>query len=539
MKQAFDTRPLALILLFITLQVSSLHAQKRAKTPAKPDTEIAALPVGAYHAGFQIIQLYDFSRSYKEETDYFGKVIEDVQSRPIQAYIWYPTKRVKRPKFMSYNKYIEAQFMRERYQKKISKEELSKLKEKSLEFADGLLYSVPTSITAEELLASRTKAIWDADPIKGKFPLIIYAPSYSSTPMDNAMICEYLASHGYIVAAVPSAGKGQQEMSSDLEGLLAQVEDMEELKGLMQTRNNVQINKIGTWGYSWGGAANVLFQMRNTYVDAVLSYDGSMEYFYDLVKDLYFFNTDKTRVPYLFMAKGNAYDTTYQFYNSLKYADAYCLKFKELEHPDFSSFTAFVASHDPNSSNYFNQDNYDGIALYSLHFFNASLKGDEQSKSFLAQTPINNGFTDSLLTKNFKRAQKAPPTEAQFFYIIDHYGFSRAYKEFKYFQKNDPNFQIFSEANLNTLGYKYLYAKEDTKTAVQIFQLNTEIFPESYNVYDSLAEAFTIQGDKEQAIANYEKSLDLNPDNWKSFEQMQKLQEELEEEGGLIEGRNE
>lgn len=534
MKQTLYIHPLISLLLFLFLiQSSSIFAQKR-----KVIETSSSLPVGAYHAGFRIIQLYDYSRSYKEEVDYFGKVIEDVQNRPIQAYIWYPTKRVKRPKYMPYKKYVEAQFMRERYQRKIDKEQHKHIKQQSLELVDAMLYSIPTTISAEELLNKKTKALWEADPIKERFPLVIYAPSYSSTPMDNAMICEYLASHGYIVAAVPSAGKEQQEMSSDLEGLLAQVEDMEELKGFMQTRSNVQISKIGSWGYSWGGAANVLFQMRNTYVDAVLSYDGSMEYFYDLVKDLYFFNTDKTRVPYLFMAKGNSFDTTYQFYHSLKYADAYCLKFNELEHPDFSSFTAYVASHDPQSEQYYNEQNFEGLALYTLHFFNASLKDDDHSKHFLSKLPIDHGFADSLLSKNFKHAQKAPPTEAQFFYIIENYGFSRAYKEYKYFQRHDPAFQIFSEANLNTLGYKYLYEKEDTKTAVQIFQLNTEIFPESYNVYDSLAEAFTIQGDKEQAIVNYEKSLTLNPANWKSAEQLKQLQQELEEDGGLIEGRN-
>lgn len=43
--------------------------------------------------------------------------------------------------------------------------------------------------------------------------------------------------------------------------------------------------------------------------------------------------------------------------------------------------------------------------------------------------------------------------------------------------------------------------------------MNVSAFPESWNVYDSLGEAYLGIGDKDNAKLNYKKSLELNPKN--------------------------
>lgn len=53
----------------------------------------------------------------------------------------------------------------------------------------------------------------------------------------------------------------------------------------------------------------------------------------------------------------------------------------------------------------------------------------------------------------------------------------------------------------------------DINKAINIFKLNTKLFPNSANVYDSLGEAYLENGNKEQAIFHYKKSLALNPNN--------------------------
>jgi tetratricopeptide (TPR) repeat protein len=80
----------------------------------------------------------------------------------------------------------------------------------------------------------------------------------------------------------------------------------------------------------------------------------------------------------------------------------------------------------------------------------------------------------------------------------------------------------FDEGQLNTLGYQLIRANK-FKEAIRILQLNVETYSQSSNVYDSLAEAYMDGGDKPQAIANYRKSLQLNPKNGNAVQMLQKL----------------
>jgi tetratricopeptide (TPR) repeat protein len=81
-----------------------------------------------------------------------------------------------------------------------------------------------------------------------------------------------------------------------------------------------------------------------------------------------------------------------------------------------------------------------------------------------------------------------------------------------------------TEYNLNDAGYILLEERKFSE-AIKIFKLNTELYPKSSNVYDSLGEAYMKNGDKELAIQNYQKSLELDPNNEKAKEMLKKLAE--------------
>ncbi len=70
----------------------------------------------------------------------------------------------------------------------------------------------------------------------------------------------------------------------------------------------------------------------------------------------------------------------------------------------------------------------------------------------------------------------------------------------------------FSEPELNQLGYQLMAAKK-LKEAIEIFKLNVEAYPQGFNTYDSLGEAYLTSGNKELALLNYKKSVELNPEN--------------------------
>lgn len=78
------------------------------------------------------------------------------------------------------------------------------------------------------------------------------------------------------------------------------------------------------------------------------------------------------------------------------------------------------------------------------------------------------------------------------------------------------------ERDLNRLGYQ-LIAEKQLDAAIQVFQLNVEAYPDSYNAYDSLGEAYANHGDRDLAIKYYEKSLELNPDSQNGKEALRRL----------------
>ncbi len=79
-----------------------------------------------------------------------------------------------------------------------------------------------------------------------------------------------------------------------------------------------------------------------------------------------------------------------------------------------------------------------------------------------------------------------------------------------------------TEGSLRTIGYKLLNAKK-VDEAVQVFQLNAKLNPDSWNVYNSLGEAYALAGNKKTAIENYEKSIKLNPKNEAGMAALAKL----------------
>ena len=79
-------------------------------------------------------------------------------------------------------------------------------------------------------------------------------------------------------------------------------------------------------------------------------------------------------------------------------------------------------------------------------------------------------------------------------------------KEEKYFTTSLP-------IALNSLGYELLYSNRNANKAIEIFEYATLKYPENFNLFDSLGEAYYSIGDNNKALLNYKKSLKLNPEN--------------------------
>ena len=75
---------------------------------------------------------------------------------------------------------------------------------------------------------------------------------------------------------------------------------------------------------------------------------------------------------------------------------------------------------------------------------------------------------------------------------------------------------------MNRIGYVLLRGKK-TKDAIEVFKQNVADYPGSWNVFDSLGEAYATDGSTALAIQAYERSLQLNPANTGGAEALKKL----------------
>lgn len=83
----------------------------------------------------------------------------------------------------------------------------------------------------------------------------------------------------------------------------------------------------------------------------------------------------------------------------------------------------------------------------------------------------------------------------------------------------------FLEGEFNMAGYELLQ-ENLADQAIALFRANAELYPRSWNAFDSLAEAYLKAGDTAKASANYEKSVSLNSENKNGKEALAKLKAE-------------
>ncbi len=114
---------------------------------------------------------------------------------------------------------------------------------------------------------------------------------------------------------------------------------------------------------------------------------------------------------------------------------------------------------------------------------------------------------------------KRPVAEA-LLTIITENGIESALQSYRALKQSNDYY--VSESQLNALGYR-LFSMKKVRETIEIFKLNVETYPQSANVYDSLGEAYMMNGDKELAIRSYQRAVELNPQNNNAIEMLKKL----------------
>ncbi len=113
-----------------------------------------------------------------------------------------------------------------------------------------------------------------------------------------------------------------------------------------------------------------------------------------------------------------------------------------------------------------------------------------------------------------------------FTHMLMEKGLQAAIEQYRVLKKNQAEEYDFSEDLVTMLGYNLLW-RGMTEAAIEVHKLNIQTYPDAANPYDSLAEAYEANGETEQAIQNYEKALEIDPEMPSAIEALKRLKPEV------------
>jgi len=464
---------------------------------------------GPHGVGLKVVEQYDYSRTYREPTDALGKLYEGERARPLQTLVWYPFEKGQ-GKPMTVRDYASLMATETSFGKPL-------MVGNANNWMDGLK---PT-------LDMPMWAVRDALPLPGHFPVVIYAPSFSSMSWENADLCEYLATHGYVVIASPDMGVARRGMTSDLAGIGAQARDISFLIGYARTLPNTDLSKVAVAGFSWGGISNLFAAARDNRIDALVALDGSMRYFPGLVKQAGDVHPEQMTIPLLYFAQGEMTLEDQANYlsspsnvgpsvlNAWTHGDLLTIHMLGLTHTEHSSMyqrNEDTWKHYPEQrkGDYEREDGIAGyawIARYTLQFLDAYLKHDEAAMAYLKKTPAENGVPKHFMTVSYRAAKGLPVSFAAFRGEVGKQGFEHAadiYAAMPGLKFEDEALSSWSDE---------LLAENHFSEAIALLKLNARVNPESADSYFNLGEAYQKSGQKQLALESYQKALEKDPDN--------------------------
>nr|WP_314543414.1 CocE/NonD family hydrolase [uncultured Massilia sp.] len=474
-------------------------------------------PAGPYQVGVRVQQQYDQARVYRRTRDAVtARPTTGERARPIQSLVWYPAAGKGKP--LRYRDYVETIATEDRFDDPA-------LARRTTAATIAERTAGPRGAQVAQALERPMRARRDAEALPGTFPVLIYAPSHSASAMENADLCEYLASHGYIVIASASVGPRTRSMTSDLEGLHAQSGDIAFLIAQARTIRQADMERVAVVGFSWGGLANVLAAARDDRIRALVSIDGSVRAYPEYVdggpKADPLVTPERLAIPMLYVARRDrpleeinekGTDTRFNLMNRMRYSDVYIATMHLMNHMDFSSWVLRI-NDDGAFEDHTREEAaqaYYWTARYIQRFFDAYLKDDKEALAFINRKPEQNQAPRHMMSMDARKAKAKAPTRDAFLAQLPERGFGRIVEIYDALHAQNATL-IVDPVEIDDWGTQLLRAGR-AQDAVDVFRLGVHVYPDGLEfLHDDLGEAYEAAGKPELAIASYCRALAINP----------------------------
>jgi hypothetical protein len=443
-------------------------------------------PSQIYMAGYKNLVLKDSSRIYKPNTS----PTELLHFRPIEIDIWYPsTSKNTDDVSMKYVDFVKL------------------LQERSNRFQNDTVYNNLTSELLQyinvnlkisdtlKLSQLKTNSYQNAEPVEKRFPLIIYQCAYNGMSYENIPLFEQLASRGFLVACIISVGRYPGNMTTKPEDLMEQVNDGLFAQQYLKAASNVDSEKIGCIGYSWGGLASLLMTMYDKNIKANLSIDGSEMFYYrdsdeeandfNQIRKPNYFHPENIEASYAYLESGHkqgeeAADSIYNILPLLQTEKKY-IRFLNAAHEDFSVIPSLALDNKQGTIKC--SGFYDTVITCAINFFNQYLSGNSSQFTETINKLSQNHNTDlhypvPLANKIATSLLKGKVIDAQTKQPIAYVNLGIPNKNVGTVSQSDGSFNIAANNNdtieVSMIGYeseKYLPVKDEKNDSPAVIEM--------------------------------------------------------------------
>lgn len=359
---------------------------------------------GRYDVGLRITTFLDNSRNDPTQS---------VSGRPINITIWYPASPSKRAERMSFADYLKlSNALTETPFDKAS--DVQSLRQ-SLSIAVSSEPEGIDSSVLDQILASKMLAVRDAAPLRRAYPLILWSARHG-TIAAQSVLCEYLASHGYVVVFARYQGLAMplpyeaKTPEVKLNTLKEHVRDLEFALRTLKTLSIVDpTKKSAVISWSYAGESATLLQMQNPDVGLVISLSSNVlnGWVYQSTDELSKLDAARLNVPYIIMTERVGTNGTVRtppaILNTL-HSSSYFISFTELAHGNFNATEGMIPSLMGISkvprwskSGLVAQLGYETVSRYTLHFLDAYLKSSSKNPHSLRNWDWGKGLPTSFV----------------------------------------------------------------------------------------------------------------------------------------------